>query len=96
MRKAGNERLLDILLNFRTVKALDIALEKSSTYQEALKQQDRVYERLEKAGLSKEQAIIVERVISAVTHCGAIYGKVAYRLGMQDGVRLIGELKKIK
>ena len=56
MRKAGNERLLDILLNFRTVKALDIALEKSSTYQEALKQQDRVYERLEKAGLYRPLA----------------------------------------
>lgn len=90
------EKILDILVKTRTVKALDEAVEKSNAYQETLKRQDKAFDALDKAGLSREQKDIVDRAISAANDCGAAYGAVAYELGLQDGIKLMSELKEIK
>lgn len=86
------EKILDILVKTRTVKALDEAVEKSNAYQETLKRQDKAFDALDKARLSREQKDIVDRAISAANDCGA----VAYELGLQDGIKLMSELKEIK
>jgi len=96
MGKKDKDNLLDILVRTRTVKALDEAVDKSSAYRETLKGQDKTFETLDKAGLNKEQKAIVDRAISAVNDCGAVYGAVAYELGLQDGIKLISELMEIK
>lgn len=90
------EKILDILVKTRTVKALDEAVEKSNAYQETLKRQDKAFDALDKARLSMEQKDIVDRAISAANDCGAAYGAVAYELGLQDGIKLMSELKEIK
>lgn len=90
-KKAGS--LLDLLVWVRTHKALDRAVMKSRDYQYTLKQQDEAFDRLDKAGLSGEQKTIVDKAISAANHCGTVYGAVAYRLGLQDGIRLASEVK---
>ena len=96
MEKTQKEKILDILVKTRTVKALDEAVDKSSAYQETLKRQDKAFDTPDKAGLSKEQKAIVDRAISAANECGATYGAVAYELGLQDGIKLMSELKEIK
>ena len=96
MRKKDKDNLLDILVKTRTVKALDEAADKSMTYQETLERQDKAFDTLDKAGLSKEQSAIVDKVISAANECGAAYGAVAYELGLQDGIKLMSELREIK
>ena len=96
IKKKDKDNLLDILVKTRTVKALDEAVEKSSAYQETLKWQDKAFVALNKVGLSKEQKAIVGRAISAANECGATYGAVAYELGLQDGIKLMSELKEIK
>jgi hypothetical protein len=96
MEKMQKEKILDILVKTRTVKALDEAVEKSNAYQETLKRQDKAFDALDKARLSREQKDIVDRAISAANDCGAAYGAVAYELGLQDGIKLMSELKEIK
>ena len=93
MEKIQNEKLLDILVKARTVKALDEAAGRSSAYQETLNQQDKAFDTLDKAGFSKEQKAVVDRAVSAANDCGAAYGAVAYELGLQDGIRLASEVK---
>lgn len=93
MRKAKN--ILDLLVRLRTYKALDRAAEKSRYYRATLKEQDKAYDELYKAGLNKEQKRIVDRALSALNANGAAYGKVAYRLGLRDGIRLMSETNKI-
>lgn len=91
-KKTGS--LLDLLVWVRTHKALDRAVMKSRDYQYTLKQQDEAFDILDRAGLSREQKTIVDRAISAANHCGTVYGVVAYRLGLQDGIKLMSELKE--
>lgn len=90
------EKILDILVETRTAKALDEAVDRSSAYQDTLEWQDKAFDTLDKAGLSEEQKTIVDRAISAANDCGATYGAVAYELGLQDGIKLMSELKEIK
>lgn len=98
MGKAGMKPkcLLDIFVKIRTVKALDRAVNRNRAYQDTLKRQDKAFDRLDNAGLSKEQSAIVDKAISAANDCGAAYGAVAYRLGLQDGIRLASEVKEFE
>lgn len=96
VEKREKGKLLDMFVKIRTTRILDGILKNSVSYQRALKQQDEAFKRMEKAGLNKEQYIIVDRVISATNYCNSIYGACAYRLGLHDGIKLISELKKIK
>ena len=43
--------LLDLLVRLRTYKALDRAAEKNRNYRATLKEQDKAYDELQKAGL---------------------------------------------
>lgn len=96
MGNANDDNLLEILVMTRTVKALDSAVRKSKDYKDTLKKQDKVLDRLDHAGLDEEQKSIVDRAISAANDCGAVYGTVAYRLGLHDGIRLTSEIREIK
>lgn len=89
MRK---EKLLDIIISNRTEKALDRILETNKEYKAALKEQDEAFKRLDQIKSSGDKKII-SRAIDANNHCGAAYGEAAYRLGLQDGLRLALELR---
>lgn len=93
MIKPGS--LLDMVVRVRTYRALDRAVEKDKSYQNISKKQDKVYAELDRAGLNKEQRILVDRAITVTNESGTAYGVAAYRLGLQDGARLVSELRKI-
>ena len=93
--KEKTKRLLDLLVRLRTYKALDRAAEKNRYYRATLKEQDKAYDELQKAGLDREQKRIVDRALSALNANGAAYGKAAYRLGLHDGIQLMSEVNKI-
>lgn len=79
--KTEKMKLLDILAEIRTVNALDEVLNNNNIYQNALKQQDKTFSKMEKIGLNCKQHSVVDKAISASNHCGAVYGAIAYRLG---------------
>lgn len=67
MENTGNKTkyLLDILVIIRTVKALNKAVSRNSTYHDTMKNQDKTFDKSDNAGLSKEQSAIVDKAISA-------------------------------
>ena len=86
--------LLEIIAVHRTGGDLDEAVEKDKDYQEALAQQQEAFDMLDELGLTAEQKKAVDRVIAANNHTGAVYGAVAYRCGMEDGIKLVWEMKE--
>ena len=67
--------------------------------EEYIKIQDKITEQMEefdRLKLTKEQCLIVDRLLSAHTESGAIYGKMAYRQGIQDCVELMTEMRLLK
>ncbi len=57
--------LLDIFVKIRTVKALNKAVSRNSTYHDTMKRQDKAFDKLNNARLGKEQSAIVDKAISA-------------------------------
>lgn len=92
MEKKG---LLEIIAQHRTIRDLDDILKDDQDYQAALAQQQEAFDRLDELAFTKEQKSVIDQVITANNHCGAVYGAVAYRFGMEDGVRLCVEMEKI-
>lgn len=90
MRK---ERLLDIIISQRTEKALDRVIDSNKEYQAALKEQDEAFRRLDQIMSGSREKKIINKAIDANNHCGAVYGEAAYKLGLQDGLRLALELR---
>ncbi len=92
MKKNG---LLEIIAAHRTMDDLDALLQKDKDYQEALAEEKSASEQMEAVGLTNEQKKAVDRVITAYNHCGAAYGAVAYRFGMEDGIRVRMEMEEV-
>ena len=86
---------MELLVRIRTHRALDRAAGKDGYYRTTLKEQDRAFDELYKAGLNKEQKRIVDNALCALNANGAAYGKVAYRLGFHDGIRFMSEVNKL-
>lgn len=91
MRK---EKLLDIIIAKRTEKALDRILNHDKEYREALKEQDKAFERLDQIK-SSEVRKMINTALDANNHCAAVYGEAAYKLGLRDGLRLGLELRAL-
>lgn len=92
MKKNG---LLEIIAAHRTGDDLDEAVRKDKGYQEALSQQGKAFDRLNTLGLTAEQKRAVDQAITENNNVGAVYGAVAYRVGMEDGIRFRLEMEEI-
>lgn len=90
MEKKG---LLEIIAAHRTGDALDEIVAQDKDYQDALAQQQAAFDRLDELELTKEQRSAIDQAITANNHFGAVYGAVAYRFGMGDGIRLVWEMQ---
>ena len=87
--------LLEIIAERRTGDDLDEVMRKDKDYQEALVQQQKAFDMLDEIDLTAEQKRVVNEAITANNHTGAVYGAVAYRAGMEDGIRLRMEMEAI-
>lgn len=94
MSKIEKNGLLEIIAAHRTGDNLDEVMRKDKGYQEALAKQQEAFDMLDELGLTAEQKKVVDRVIAANNHTGAVYGAVAYRCGMEDGIKLVWEMKE--
>ena len=85
------ENLLDVLAEERIHKGLEKVLNNNELYQASQKEIDGAINELEKAGLSREQNKVVDRVLSATNAGGAAYGEQ----GFYDGIKLMSEINQI-
>lgn len=92
MKKNG---LLEIIAAHRAGDSMDEIMAGDKDYQDALAQQQIAFDRLDELGLTKEQKGVIDQAITANNHFGAVYGAVAYRFGMEDGIRVRVEMEEI-
>lgn len=92
MKKNG---LLEIIAAHRTGDDMDEVVRNDKDYQDALAQQKEAFDMLDELGLTVEQKKVVDQAITANNHTGAVYGAVAYRCGLEDGIRVRMEIEEI-
>lgn len=98
-RKTVQKNILDVITEYSINEGIDKILLRNEEY---LKIQNKiaVLERqFDDLNLTKEHRLIIDRLISAHTESGAVYGKMTYGKGVQDCAALLlemGLLKEVK
>lgn len=95
MNELKKDGLLEIIAEHRTGDDLDEMVREDKGYQEALVEQKEAFDKLDALDLTAELKKVVDHIISANNHVGAMYGEAAYRFGMEDGIRLRLEMEEI-
>lgn len=87
--------LLENLFDIQISTDLEEVLKEDAEYRETRKQIDKTFKKLKKLELSRKQMLIIDRVVSATNANGSVYGRMAYRKGFQDGIKLLSELMQL-
>lgn len=84
-----NAILLEGMYKERVESVLEDVLQKDECYQKISKEIRRKIEEIDKLGLGKEEWLIIDRALSATNERCAEYGRVAYRQGFLDAIKLL-------
>lgn len=84
-----NAILLEGIYKERVESVLEDVLQKDECYQKISKETRRKIEEIDKLGLGKEEWLIIDRALSATNERCAEYGRVAYRQGFLDAIKLL-------
>ena len=90
------KNIFDAMADYSINEGMDSFLLQNEEY---IKIQDKIAEQREqfdRLNLTKEQCLVVGRLLSVHTESGAIYGKMAYKQGFQDCAALLLEMKLLK
>lgn len=88
--------IFDVITGYATNEGLSSVLQHDEEYKQIVKKMDDLTEELDALGLSREQRLSVDRLISAYNENGAYYGRLTYRQGVKDCVALLVEIGLIK
>ena len=88
-------KLLDVFIEERLSAILVSELLANPTYVSAQKELAKANSKLDKLSLDTKQEKAVRKVVEAAIYTGAVYGTVAYKQGITDGLRLRNELQEL-
>lgn len=88
--------IFDVMAGYSINEGMDSLLLQNEKY---IKIQDKIEtqkERFDSLNLTKEQCLIIDRLIAAHTESGAVYGEMAYKQGFRDCAALLLEMQLLK
>lgn len=86
--------MLEKIFEEQFLNAFDKNVKNDDEYRKSLEMQKEALKNLSELNLSRNEMLVVDRVLSANNLNGAAYGRAAYRQGFQDALKLISELKQ--
>lgn len=91
-----DKNIFDVITEYAINERLNGILQQDSEYQRIQREMDELIEKFHELNLPKEQFLLVDRLVSSHTECGALYGRVTYQQGMRDCASLLVEMGLIK
>ena len=85
--------LLEIIAEERIHGELENVLKNNDQYIAAQTDHDNACEKLGEMEIDKNLSQVIDKVLLTANSCGAVYGAIAYRQGLYDGIELVAELK---
>lgn len=86
------KNIFDIIAEYAINEGLDNVLLENAEYIEIQNKIEEHRKQFDKLNLTKEQCLIVDRLLSIYMESGAVYGKMAYRQGFRDCTVLLFEM----
>lgn len=94
--KAKGKNIFDIIMEHSINDGLDEIMLQDEEYIHIRKKIDEQAEQLDKQDFTKEQRLLIDRLVSAHTESGAFYGKMTYRQGFCDCASLLREMNLLR
>lgn len=91
-----DKNIYEILIENATNEYMDSVLLHDDEYQKIQDKISGLTEQIDKFDLSKEQRLIMDRLISTYTASGCCYGRIAYQQGIRDCALLLRKMELIK
>ena len=91
-----DKNIYEILIENATNEYMDSVLLHDDEYKKIQDKISELTEQIDKFDLSKEQRLIMDRLISAHTASGCCYGRIAYQQGIRDCALLLRKMELIK
>ena len=88
--------IFDVITGYSVNEGLDKALRKNREYMEIQKRIDEQAEQLDSQDFTKEQRLLIDRLVCAHTESGAFYGRMTYKQGFRDCISLLREMELLR
>ena len=94
--KAKEKNIFDIIREHSINDGLDEIILQNEEYIQSQQKINEQADQLDKQDFTKEQRLLIDRLVSAHTESGALYGKMTYRQGFRDCAFLLREMNLIR
>lgn len=88
--------ILDVVTGYAVNEGLESTVEQNGEYKRVQERMDSLTSEFDALGLTKEQRLLVDNLLSAYNESGALYGEMTYQQGFRDCAALLVEIGLIK
>ena len=90
------KRLFDVITGYAVNEGLDEVLQQNEEYIKIQKRIEEQAEQLDRQYFSKEQRLMIDKLVCVHTENGAFYGRMTYKKGFKDCICLLRDLEMLK
>lgn len=94
--EAGEKSIFDVIAGYSVNEGLDKVLRQNTDYVKIQKNIDEQAEQLDSQNFTREQRLLIDRLVCAHTESGAFYGRITYKQGFRDCISLLREMELLK
>lgn len=91
-----DKNIFDVIAEYAVNEGVSNVLKQDDEYKRIIQKIDDLTKAFDSLNLSKEQWLLMDRLISAYNENGAYYGRLTYKQGMMDCASLLVEMGLIK
>ncbi len=91
-----DKNIFEVITEYGTNERLSSVLLQDNEYQELQSEVADSISKFNELDLTKEQRLIVDRLVSSHTASGCCYGRIAYQQGMRDCASVLVEMGLVK
>ena len=94
--EAEEKSIFDVIAGYSVNEGLDKVLRQNTDYIKIQKNIDEQAEQLDSQDFTREQRLLIDRLVCAHTESGAFYGRITYKQGFRDCISLLREMELLK
>ena len=93
---AEEKSIFDVIAGYSVNEGLDKSLRQNKEYVKIQKSIDEQSEQLDSQDFTREQRLMIDKLVCAHTESGAFYGRITYKQGFRDCISLLREMELLR
>ena len=94
--EAEEKSIFDVIAGYSINEGLDKILRQNKEYVKIQRSIEEQTEQLDSQNFTREQRLLIDRLVCAHTESGAFYGRITYKQGFRDCISLLREMELLR